>query len=60
MTLRYKICLFAVKLFKDHGINVDRAEFFSLSIFFGVGYFSNYFFFRVCQFGRLFCWVCHF
>ena len=26
MTLRYKICLFAVKLFEDHGIKVDRAE----------------------------------
>ena len=32
MTLRYKMCLFAVKLFEDHGINVDRAEILSLSI----------------------------
>ena len=28
-----KICLFAVKLFEDHGIKVDRAELLSLSIF---------------------------
>ena len=34
MTLRYKICLFAVKLFEDHGINVDRAKLLSLSIYF--------------------------
>ena len=26
MTLRYKICLFDVKLFENDGINVDRAE----------------------------------
>ena len=32
MTLRYKICLLAVKLFEDHGIKVDRAELLSLSI----------------------------
>ena len=32
MTLRSKICLFAVKLFEDHGIKVDRAELLSLSI----------------------------
>ena len=30
MTLRYKICLFAVKLFEDHGIKVDHAELLSL------------------------------
>ena len=34
MTLRYKICLFAVKLFEDHDVKVDRAEFLSLSILF--------------------------
>ena len=33
MILQYKISLFAVKLFEDHGINVDRAEILSLSIF---------------------------
>ena len=35
MTLRYKICLFAVKCFEDHGIKVkvDRAELLTLSIF---------------------------
>ena len=33
MTLRYKICLFAVKLFEDHGIKVDCAEVVSLSIY---------------------------
>ena len=33
MTLQYKICLFAVKLFEDHGIQVDRAELLSLSIY---------------------------
>ena len=32
MILRYKISLVAVKPFEDHGINVDRAEFLSLSI----------------------------
>ena len=32
MALRYKICLFVVKLFEDYGINVDRAELLSLSI----------------------------
>ena len=32
MTLRNKIYLFAVKLFEDHGIKVDRAELLSLSI----------------------------
>ena len=26
MTLRYKICLVAVKLFEDYGIKVDRVE----------------------------------
>ena len=36
MTLRYKICLFAVKLFEDHGIKVDRAELLSLSILLGL------------------------
>ena len=30
--LRYKLYLFAVKLFEDHGIKLDRAEFLSLSI----------------------------
>ena len=34
MTFRLMICLFAVTLFEDHGIKVDRAEFLSLSIFF--------------------------
>ena len=33
MTLRYKNCLFATKLFEDHGIKVDRAELLSLSIY---------------------------
>ena len=32
MTYRYKICLFAVKLFENHGIKVDRAELLSLSV----------------------------
>ena len=33
MTVRYKICLFAVKLFEYHDIELDRAELLSLSIF---------------------------
>ena len=33
MTLRYKICLFTIKLFEDHGIKVDRVELLSLRIF---------------------------
>ena len=32
MTLRYKICLFAVKFFENNGIKVDRVELLSLSI----------------------------
>ena len=32
MESRYTICLFAVKLFEDHGIKLDRAERLSLSI----------------------------
>ena len=32
MTLRYKMFLFAVKVFEDFGINVDRAQLLSLSI----------------------------
>ena len=32
MMLRYKICLFTVKLFEDHSIKLDRAELSSLSI----------------------------
>ena len=32
MTLQYKISLFVVKLFKNQGINVDRAELLTLSI----------------------------
>ena len=31
MTLQYKIYLFDVKLFEEHGIKVDRAELLSLS-----------------------------
>ena len=30
MTLRYKICLFAITLSEDHGIKVDREELLSL------------------------------
>ena len=33
MTLRYKLCLFAVKRFEDHDINFDRAERLPLSIY---------------------------
>ena len=33
MTLRYKICLFAIKLSEDHGVKVDRAKLLSLSIY---------------------------
>ena len=33
MTLRYKICLFGVKLFEDLGMKVDSAELLSLSIY---------------------------
>ena len=33
MALRCKICLVAIKLFEDHGINVDRAELLSLGIY---------------------------
>ena len=33
MTLQYKIYLFTVKLFDDHGIKVDRAELLSLRNF---------------------------
>ena len=33
MTLRCKICLFAVKLFENHVVKVDRAEILSLSIY---------------------------
>ena len=32
MTLRYKFGSFAVKLFEDHGIKLDRTELLSLSI----------------------------
>ena len=32
MTLRYKIYLFAVIFFEDHGVKVGRAELLSLSI----------------------------
>ena len=33
MTLRYKMCLLAIKLFEDHGIKVEHAELMSLSIY---------------------------
>ena len=32
MTLRYNVCLFAVKFIEDHDIKLDRAELLSLSI----------------------------
>ena len=32
MTLKYEFCLFAVKIFEDHGIKLDRAEHLSLGI----------------------------
>ena len=31
--LPYKLCLFAVKLFEDHDIKVDRADLLPLSMF---------------------------
>ena len=38
MTLPFKICLFAVKLFENHGIKVDCAELLSLSIILSLYY----------------------
>ena len=32
LSLRYKFCLYAIKLCEDHGIKLDRAELLSLSI----------------------------
>ena len=38
MALRYKICLFAVKLFEDHSIKLDHAELLILNLYMYIMY----------------------
>ena len=55
----HKMCLFAIKIFVDQGIRVDRAELLSLSKF-SIGYARHLHFYcnmvPVCLYNLL-CWV---